>query len=454
MHHRLKTLSTLFVVLSVIGNTFAPIETKAATFSDTDGHQYQEAIEFLNQKGVVQGYDNGTFRPDTLINRAEMLKIILVAELGNEAAVGQDTRCFTDVHEEWFAKFVCYAKSKNIVRGYAGNRFDPNRSVNMVEALKMALETFKKQLPTLQGDEEWYQPYREFAHINNIFSKYSYVPGKFMTRGEMAFLIHALLLDREGTRAFTGARQSLSSGCGKRPPGVPPTASMIDGVERTYITDVPGTYNSNTPMALTFGWHGRTNPNTQVRGYYRVYQAAEGDTIMVYPAALEGGWKVDRDQHVFDQLLQEFSENYCIDFDRIYIVGHSLGAWFTNSLSCIRGHVIRASGSLGGGTTINNCTGPVAAMILQNPADKLSPLSAGITARDQLLKQNDCRATTVPYPGPDKSNCVEYTECSPDAPVIWCPHTEDYSWGDYYPHGWPRWTGGLIWSFFASLNGN
>lgn len=79
---------------------------------------------------------------------------------------------------------------------------------------------------------------------------------------------------------------------------------------------------------------------------------------------------------MFDQLLEEFENNYCIDKDQVFVAGHSLGAWFTNSLSCARGDVIRAIGSVGGGTTINDCNGPVAAMIMQNPDDNLSSYGA------------------------------------------------------------------------------
>jgi polyhydroxybutyrate depolymerase len=188
-----------------------------------------------------------------------------------------------------------------------------------------------------------------------------------------------------------------------------------------------------------------------VRGYYKVYEASKGGTIMVYPAGV-GPWNLNRDLVIFDQLLAEFSENYCIDLDKIYVVGHSLGSWFTNSLACARGDVIRASGSLGGSTTDTGCTGPVAAITMHNPKDELSPFRDGVKARDLHLAQNACGTPTMSYASPDKANCVLYTQCAPDQPVVWCPHTEDYSWGDYYTHGWPKWTGSEIWKFFENLD--
>jgi len=79
-----------------------------------------------------------------------------------------------------------------------------------------------------------------------------------------------------------------------------------------------------------------------------------------------------RDFAFFDAIVKFFGEEYCIDMDRIFVVGHSLGAWFTNSLACARGDVIRAIGSVGGGTTINDCSGPVAAIVMHHPEDALT----------------------------------------------------------------------------------
>jgi polyhydroxybutyrate depolymerase len=79
-----------------------------------------------------------------------------------------------------------------------------------------------------------------------------------------------------------------------------------------------------------------------------------------------------RDFALFDTIVKEFTTKYCINRDEIFVVGHSLGAWFTNSLACARGDVIRAIGSVGGGTTINTCAGPTAAVIMHNPLDNLA----------------------------------------------------------------------------------
>ena len=88
---------------------------------------------------------------------------------------------------------------------------------------------------------------------------------------------------------------------------------------------------------------------------------------------------------------------------------------------------------------------------MQNPDDNLSPMSAAVAARDQMLRQNGCGNATVAV-GPSDGNCVKYTDCQTDAPVIWCPHSDSTNYrGDYYPHTWPDFASQEIWDFFVGL---
>lgn len=87
---------------------------------------------------------------------------------------------------------------------------------------------------------------------------------------------------------------------------------------------------------------------------------------------------------------------------------------------------------------------------MQNPDDNLSSYASAVTARDQMLRQNNCTSETEPYGS--VGNCVIYINCQKDAPVIWCPYTESYtSNGSYYPHQRPDYAGKTIMDFFESL---
>lgn len=195
-----------------------------------------------------------------------------------------------------------------------------------------------------------------------------------------------------------------------------------------------------------------------VRGYYRVEQAAQGKAIFIYPAGRPSGnaytWGKE-DFPFFDAMVAQFSEQYCLNLDEVFVVGHSLGGSMTHQLACARGDVIRGIATVGGGSSkLDNCSGPVAAMIWHNPKDNLVPFSRGIVARDNIKRQNKLGDFNIPVE-PTWANCVAYTAGQPDAPLFWCPHTqdyEDYGSKQYYPHVWPKGAGAEIWKFFEKLD--
>jgi len=456
----LKFISVLLTIGSVAFFTFIQSSFALTAFPDIADSKYRESINFLQKKGAASGYPNGKFEPGWQANRAELLTMLFALKVPTDELKGSN--CFPDVKEEWFAPFVCYAKEHKIVAGYPDGYFRPEQKVNMVEAITMVEQAFNIKVRELEKDETWYIPNADFAHNNNIFSRYSYLPERPILREEIAFLLHSIFKIDSGEVKIQERRDVKSKGCGINPPAIVPSKTTLNGIQRNFITVVPKNYDKTKPLPIIFGFHGRTNSNAEVRSYYRLDQATQGEAILIYPAAIKSGstysWSdagnsgsTIRDYELFDNILQEISSQYCIDTDQVYVVGHSLGAWFTNSLACARGDVIRGVGTLGGGRSQSTCTGPVATMIWHNPNDRLVPFSQGVAARENYREQNRCGNDTKPIE-PKFGSCVEYIGCAEDAPLIWCPHTNDYAYWDksYYPHNWPRDTGAYIWEFFMS----
>ena len=177
----------------------------------------------------------------------------------------------------------------------------------------------------------------------------------------------------------TRTAPALTAGCSAAAPQRPPDRVNVNGTTRTFITAVPNSYQPGQPHALVVAFHGRTNSNEQARRYFGLEDAIP-NAIFVYPSGLRQGgsytWSDPgdsaenlRDYAFFDEILRELSATYCLDERRVFVVGHSLGASFANSLACARDSV-RAVASLAGGISGTTCT-PAAAMILHNPADRL-----------------------------------------------------------------------------------
>jgi len=254
----------------------------------------------------------------------------------------------------------------------------------------------------------------------------------------------------------SGGTPTGTPGCGMGfPPGDSVVQTQVGATMREYLLVVPDGYDSNTPMPVVFAWHGRSGSSELARAYFQVEQAADDQAIFVYPQGLplesmggQTGWDLapsGYDVDFFDTMLEEVSQNLCVDTERVFSTGHSFGGYMSNALGCFRASVLRAIGSVAGGPPFGPCEDDeVAAWITHGTGDQVVPFSQGETSRDALLERNGCgTATTAVDPDP----CMSYDGCGEGLPVVWCAHDET----DLQGHAWPRFAGAAIWAFFASL---
>jgi polyhydroxybutyrate depolymerase len=265
-----------------------------------------------------------------------------------------------------------------------------------------------------------------------------------------------------GLAAAEAFAAELSSGCGAAPKR-PLETFRVAGRERHAIVVLPEPYRASRPHALVFAFHGRTNDNLRARRYFGLERAAHRSTIYIYPAALpdrsgrfawaDPGDPADglRDFALFDVILDQVSSTYCIDLDAVYLVGHSLGASFANSLACARAQRIRGVASVAGGIAPSHCAGAVAALLLHNPHDEAVPLSEGERARDVLLGRSGNEARWVGQQV-GAFGCRRYGGRA--SPLFWCLYAQDVTArGRYYPHQWPPGAAQGIIEFFDRLVG-
>jgi len=185
-----KWVTLLFIVVPLIA--LAQVQP----FLDVVRHPHAPQIEFLHSRGIVEGYGYGIFRPDITINRAEFLKILMLAVFGEDSYNVANAKCMSDFtgEEQWFWTYVCAAKERGIVDGYPDGTFRGIQTVNLAEALKMTIEAQGLQLPQYPGGPpNWYDPYFDVAASKRIFSEFPYSPGHLLTRSEMSVLIVSLV---------------------------------------------------------------------------------------------------------------------------------------------------------------------------------------------------------------------------------------------------------------------
>ena len=166
-----------------------------------ESHVNSEAIKILKDDGIIEGYPNGDYEPYSKINRAEFTKILVGAITDNPTG----SNCFPDVHEEWFAPFVCEAKNRNIIEGYPDGTYKPAEEINFSEASKIIANTFDLEEGTTTSDpERWYKEFVTAMEAEKAIPLSIDFFDEDVTRDEMAEMIWRLKdeVDDKASRTY------------------------------------------------------------------------------------------------------------------------------------------------------------------------------------------------------------------------------------------------------------
>ena len=112
-----------------------------AAFTDQADIKATDAVNMLSALGVINGYDDGSYKPDATVTRAEMAKMIFVVRNNkiDDSAYKNNSTKLTDVNNHWAAGYIKFCESQGIIAGKGNNKFDPDATVTGVEAAKMLL---------------------------------------------------------------------------------------------------------------------------------------------------------------------------------------------------------------------------------------------------------------------------------------------------------------------------
>ena len=114
--------------------------SQSSGFTDVaSGAWYNNAVSTLTRAGILDGYEDGSFRPNASITRAEFTKI---AVSFFKHAGGASSNPFSDVPESaWYAEFVKAAAELGLIDGYEDGTFRPNAPITRAEACTIVNRT-------------------------------------------------------------------------------------------------------------------------------------------------------------------------------------------------------------------------------------------------------------------------------------------------------------------------
>ena len=204
----LKFISLTILVILIVTLFVMPVGAKQV-FSDlTPKHWCYDKIIDFEQKGYVCGYEDGTFRPDRTITRAEYVKIVnnfFGYELETEKVAN-----FSDVTSgDWFTPYVNEAVERGYITGYEDGTFRPEDPIRRQEAtviLARILDIHEEVYPEDHEDGLAQYPdgdeVQEWARVAiHSYSVYNFINGyedgtlrilRNVTRAETVELLHIL----------------------------------------------------------------------------------------------------------------------------------------------------------------------------------------------------------------------------------------------------------------------
>ncbi|WP_165608141.1 S8 family serine peptidase [Desulfoscipio geothermicus] len=176
-------------------------------FSDIDGHWAETDIRHLVSRGMLSGYPDGTFRPDSAVTRVEFT-VMLARLLGTGGAPANLPYKDADTIPHWAENAVALAYGRGLAVGYDDNTFRPLERITREEAAALLVRAWGllRGLPEEPPEKPDYKDWQIVAawaredvsksHALGLLSGRPgnlFAPGAYITRAETAAALNRLL---------------------------------------------------------------------------------------------------------------------------------------------------------------------------------------------------------------------------------------------------------------------
>lgn len=278
-----KVLSIVLSIAMVV--CLAPTMAFAATtsaqadaaYSDIAGTSCEGAVNVLSALKVVDGFTDGTFKPEQTVTRAQMAKLVVTA-LGVADYATAKTSKYTDMgNAAWAIPYVEYASNLNIVNGVGNGKFNPNGTVTYEQAATMIVRAlgYTDQCKEMNGT--WPAIYVQKAMALGIFSDVVNGGANGATRGDTAIMLFNAIdlpevyADGDGATQYKSGSTTFTGSDGKTFKGTSMLATLNkDGGVPKYrvltATDADGAVSNIRSLVAAVG---------------KVYTNKDGDVITI-----------------------------------------------------------------------------------------------------------------------------------------------------------------------------
>lgn len=187
-----KNLKKVISTVAALAISASAVSAFAVDFPDVPADSnYYQAVQELSAVGVISGFDDGTFRPDELVTRAQITKMIVDALSETESAEASKANSkFADVSADHWAKgYINQGVADEFIAGYSDTEFGPDDNVTYVQAQKMLVSAMGYETYA-QNNGGWPNGYKMYAASQGVTEGISGIADdQQLTRAQVARLI-------------------------------------------------------------------------------------------------------------------------------------------------------------------------------------------------------------------------------------------------------------------------
>lgn len=193
----------------------------AVTVSDIENHWAAKPIQSLADRAVINGYPDGSFKPDQAVTRAELAKMIGKA-LNYQPVNGAK---FPDIDGHWAEPYINALGERKVMHSFNDGDFQPERAVNRAQLTTFIARVLNLAKPEEKFGDDWSASFLDvptdhwafrYIELSNKFGllppeyKAQFHPDQSVTRAEAAWMIQAL----SGLEVSKGKISQVDSGSG------------------------------------------------------------------------------------------------------------------------------------------------------------------------------------------------------------------------------------------------
>lgn len=252
-------------MVATVAAPIAPLSVDAASkFSDvTSGVTAWagNAIDYLVDAGAIKGYEDGTFKPNNGLTRAEAATV-LVAILGLDVPAKPSLTFKDTKNDAWYAGAVQALVDAGIVKGFENGTFQPNTQVTRAQLAQMVVEAYDLEAPAdleLEFSDvvsgAWYEDAVQILALNGIvggFDNGTFQPNATVTRAQAAVFVHRTEVEEARLEVeFPGVSVAGVS-------AVNGTTLQVNGANLAELKAEDVTVEGNTVESVTASTDGKT----------------------------------------------------------------------------------------------------------------------------------------------------------------------------------------------------